>query len=139
MEKCKICGIHAYSEYCWQHKQKKKLKSSKLIGKKKKLTEDDILQIEEMNNFFLGLWNKWPHVSEISGEKLLSPQKNYYFHHIIEKSSSKYGKIGRYDQENIILMTFQEHQNVHLNPKRYEEINKRREYLLNKYENQKYE
>ena len=38
-----------------------------------------------------------------------------------------------YDKENIILLTADEHSIVHLDMYKYEEINKRRELLLIKY------
>lgn len=52
-------------------------------------------------------------------------------HHIIPKS--KY-PIGKYDEENIIILTFEEHGKVEQDMYFYEEVNKRREQLKEKYE-----
>ena len=40
-----------------------------------------------------------------------------------------------FDEENIILLTLEEHDQVEMDPTRYEEINKKREQLKKKYEN----
>ena len=101
---------------------------------KRKFKPPDVEGIEKMNEFFRGIWRKRPHVSEISGEKLLNPPKTYYFHHIIPKSNSKYGRLAIYDEENIIFLTFEEHTAVEQDMYKYELINKRREKLLEKYE-----
>ena len=38
-----------------------------------------------------------------------------------------------YDSENIIILAASEHQSVHIIPDKYEEINRRKELLLIKY------
>lgn len=129
----KICNVENCerpvfsSGKCILHVPKKKLKSSPLKSKRKEINFDEI---EKMNSFFLEIWKERQHVSEISGEKLIGEVKNYYFHHILEKQS--YPEL-KYKKDNIILITFQEHQNVHLDSFRYEEVNKRRELLKIKY------
>ena len=55
-----------------------------------------------------------------------------FFHHILPKN--KYLQAA-FDEENIILLTLEEHDQVEMDPTRYEEINKRREQLKKKYEN----
>jgi len=96
---------------------KPKVKANKDVGK----TRD----------FFLALWNKRRHVSEVSGEKLYSPPSSSYFHHILLKSKHPEAM---YDEENIILLTTEEHDLVHKNMYRYEEVNRRRDCLLKKYD-----
>jgi hypothetical protein len=54
-----------------------------------------------------------------------------YFHHILPKN--KYPEAAL-DQENIILLTLNEHDQVESDIYRYEEVNKRREQLKLKYE-----
>ncbi len=54
-----------------------------------------------------------------------------YFHHILAKE--KYPE-ACLDEENIILLTLDEHSNVESDIYRYEEVNKRREQLKQKYE-----
>ena len=80
--------------------------------------------------FFMDCWNKKPHRSEISGVYLGSEPMSTYFHHILPKS--KYPE-ACFDEENIILLSFIEHQQVESDMYRYEEVNKRREQLKIKY------
>ncbi len=88
-------------------------------------------ELAEMQEFFLQIWKKRPHKSEISGEYLGSEALSTYFHHILPKS--KYPKASL-DEENIILLTWEEHDQVEMDSTRYEEVNKRREQLKQKYE-----
>ena len=52
--------------------------------------------------------------------------KEYCFHHILPKS--KYPEASL-DEENIILLTWEEHDQVEMDMYRYEDINNRREQL----------
>jgi hypothetical protein len=54
-----------------------------------------------------------------------------FFHHILSKE--KYPQAA-FDEENIILLTLQEHDQVEMDMYRYEEVNTRREKLLIKYD-----
>jgi hypothetical protein len=54
-----------------------------------------------------------------------------FFHHILPKE--KYPQ-AMYDEENIILLTLEEHDNVERNIYKYEEVNRRRELLKKKYD-----
>ena len=90
-----------------------------------------ILQTEAMQWFFLEIWKKRKHYSELSGDYLGSEALSTYFHHILPKS--KYPE-ACLDEENIILLTWEEHDQVEMDPTRYEEVNKRREQLKQKYE-----
>jgi len=54
-----------------------------------------------------------------------------YFHHILPKE--KYPQ-AMYDEENIILLTLEEHDNVERDMYKYEEVNRRRELLKKKYD-----
>jgi hypothetical protein len=54
-----------------------------------------------------------------------------YFHHILPKE--KYPE-ACLDEENIILLTLEEHSNVEADMYRYEEVNKRRELLKQTYD-----
>lgn len=130
-QKCKTCGKNSESEYCFLHKQKKALKSRSTPALFKKTdTNDDVPQLSEMNKFFLKIWNKKPHKSEVSGETLYSPPSSAYFHHILPKN--KYPNLC-FIEENIVILTLDEHTNVESNIYKYEEINRRREYLREKY------
>lgn len=86
--------------------------------------------LEKRNAFFTEIWKERPHKSEISGKKLYEPISTLYFHHILPKSSFPEAE---YDKENVILVTGDEHSNVEMDIYKYEEINKRREYLKTKY------
>ena len=126
--KCKICGKNAETEYCFLHKKRKPL----AIALRKKLDKSEEVNrnISDRNEFFLQIWKKRPHKSEISGEFLGNEPLTVFFHHILPKE--KY-PLGALDEENIILLTLQEHDQVEMDMYRYEEINTRREKLLTKY------
>lgn len=127
--KCKTCGKNSDKEYCFQHKPRKELAQSRLkptLTPKKGVSDGYIIQ----RDFFLSIWNKRPHKSEVSGDYLGSEAMSTYFHHILAKE--KYPE-ACLDEENIILLTLEEHSNVENNMYKYEEINKRRETLKTKY------
>ena len=127
---CKKCGKNCDGEYCFQHKPRKPLASTK--GFKVKVPEKHpITEMTPMKDMFLLIWKKRQHKSEISGTSLGSEALSTYFHHILPKS--KYPE-ACLDEENIILLTWEEHDQVEMDPTRYEEVNKRREQLKQKYE-----
>jgi 5-methylcytosine-specific restriction endonuclease McrA len=129
MGTCKTCGKKCDKEYCFQHKPRKRIPTSNLTKSVKK--EDPIRKNIEMKDFFLKIWKDRPHKSEISGVSLGSEALSTFFHHILPKS--KYPKASL-DEENIILLTWEEHDQVESDTTRYEEVNKRRELLKQKYE-----
>ena len=121
---CKTCGKNCEGEYCFQHKPRKKLQAS--VKK-----QEEVQKTTEMQEFFLQIWKKRPHKSEVSGESLGSEALSIFFHHVLPKE--KYPKT-RFDEENIILLTWEEHDQVERDVTRYEEVNKRREQLKKKYD-----
>ena len=134
--KCKTCGKNADSEFCFKCKARKPLPSgrgltSSMNGKSftkapKKDNERVIIQRE----FFLSIWKKRPHRSEVSGAYLGKEAMSTYFHHILPKE--KYPE-ACLDEENIILLTLEEHSNVENDMYKYEEVNERRNQLKLKY------
>ena len=76
------------------------------------------------------MWSKRPHRSEVSNTYLGTEALSTYFHHILPKN--KYPDI-RLDEENIIFLTVDEHANVEADIYKYDEVNKRRNHLLKKY------
>ena len=129
--KCKVCGKNAESEYCFLHKPKKPIaKLSSFLRKKL----DKSQNISDRNDFFLQIWKKRKHYSEVSGEYLGREPLTVFFHHILAKEKFPEAE---YDEDNIILLTFDEHNNVEMNMYRYEEVNKRRDKLKKKYERAK--
>lgn len=98
--------------------------------KSKEQIEENRKNIEAQNEFFLRIWKKRKHYSEVSGVFLGHTPLTIYFHHLLSKS--KYPDL-RFDEENIILLTGDEHSTVEMNKDKYEEVNKRREKLLEKY------
>jgi hypothetical protein len=138
MGTCKTCGKKCDKEYCFHHKPRKQLMSNgkpmrkvRLSILSEELVDECKKELAEMQEFFLQIWKKRPHKSEISGEYLGSEALSTYFHHILPKS--KYPKASL-DEENIILLTWEEHDQVEMDSTRYEEVNKRREQLKQKYE-----
>jgi len=133
-KKCKIEGCNNPiwgSGLCASHKPRKPLASSKGFKTPIKKYEEEMHNIVIMQTFFLQIWKKRPHKSEISGASLRSEALSAYFHHILPKE--KYPE-ACLDEENIILLTLDEHSNVESDMYRYEEVNRRREQLNLKYE-----
>ena len=128
--KCKTCGKNSDGDYCFQHKPRKALQQRGIKPSltAKKVVSDGYIQQREM---FLDIWKKRAHYSEINGQYLGKEPMSTYFHHILPKE--KYPE-ACLDEENIILLTLEEHSNVENDMYRYEEVNKRRNYLLTKYE-----
>jgi hypothetical protein len=131
--KCKTCGKNSDGEYCFAHKPRKPLAQTKMLKTINKLVKnvDNNRQISDMQEFFLHIWNTRPHKSEVSGESLGKEPLSVFFHHILSKE--KYPQ-ARLDEENIILLTLDEHSSVENDMYKYEEINNRRKYLKLKYE-----
>jgi len=128
--KCKTCGKNADSEYCFAHKSRKPLPSGRGLTSRK-VSENNSERVNIQREFFLSIWRKKPHRSEVSGEYLGSEPMSTYFHHILPKE--KYPE-ACLDEKNIILLTLEEHSNVENNMYKYEEINERRNQLKLKYE-----
>jgi len=124
---CKQCGKNCEGEYCFQHKPRKALKSQRgLVFQTDTAGRKEMGKAMQQMLFFQEIWNKRPHKSEISGDYLGKEAMSTYFHHILPKE--KYPEICL-DEENIILLTLDEHTNVENDIYKYEEINKRREKL----------
>ena len=124
--KCKTCNNSCEGDYCFRHKPRKPMLTTAKNYSNKLIIEEK----SSMREMFLRVWKQRPHKSEISGERLGTQPLSIFFHHILPKE--KYNQAAL-DEENIILMTLDEHSNVESNIYRYEEVNKRREYLKTKY------
>lgn len=137
-QKCSVCGANADSTLCWKHKkhtlkQNKSLRANTALKRHFKPKEEQ--SINPMWEFFLSIWNERKHISEVSGEKLPSPPTSLYFHHIILKSFLKRKNLEEfiYDKEDIVLLTPNEHTEIHSDMYKFEKINKQRDYLYKKY------
>jgi len=119
--------------FCKYHMERKPLnKGTKQLMSKRKESSSN-----KMGEFFLSIWDKRPHKSEISNITLHGEPLSTYFHHLIEKSDILYGELAKFDESNIILLSGEEHELVHKDMYRYEEVNKRRKKLLEKYEKER--
>ena len=134
--KCKVCGRKSESEYWFRHKPRKKLVVSKTqLGRNKPLrkfkkalpSKGGVLNKDHL--FFMDIWKKRPHRSEISGVYLGKEPSSAFFHHILPKN--KYPEV-RMDEENIILLTIDEHADVESDMYKFDIINQRRINLLKK-------
>ena len=123
--KCITCGRNAESEHCFRCKPRKPLSAKNVKKSQKQGT------ISLRNDFFLQIWSKRRHFSEISNIYLGREPLSTYFHHILPKEKFPEAE---YDEDNIILLTLDEHTNVESNMYKYEEVNKRRDELKLKYE-----
>ena len=124
-KKCNIdgCENSVWSKgFCAYHVPKKKMNT--------KRTEVNSEKISKMRKFFLEVWKTRPHVSEVTGKSLGNQPLTIYFHHILPKE--KYPE-AMYDEENIVLLSGDEHGNVESDMYRYEYINSLRNYLKTKY------
>ena len=126
---CKTCGKNCEGEYCFKHKPRKRIATQNLTKSVKK--ERVIRDISEIQEFFLQIWRKKLHYSEVSMDYLGKEPLSVFFHHILPKEKYPQASL---DEENIILLTLDEHTNVESDMYRYEEVNKRREKLKQKYE-----
>lgn len=131
----KTCSVEGCNSPVWgkgvcvRHTPKIPIKVTRgsTIDKQNKAKED----INQMREFFMDIWRKRRHYSEVSDTYLGKEPLSIYFHHILPKEKFKQAQ---YNEDNIILLTFDEHMNCESDMYRYEEINKRRESLLNKYQ-----
>jgi len=132
MSTCPTCGAKCEGSHCFRHKPRKPLpKTSSRFAKKLDKSEEVVREISEMKEFFLQIWSKKAHYSEVSGKWLGKEPLTIFFHHILPKE--KYPQ-ACFDEENIILLTLEEHEQVELDMYRYEEVNQRRTFLKHKYE-----
>ena len=137
--KCKTCGKNCEGDYCFLHKPRKRINAQPLTNYVKKdevirvkLPEKHpITQMTPMQDLFLKIWKKRLHYSEVSMEYLGREPLHIFFHHILPKEKYLESSL---DEENIILLTLDEHTNVENDMYRYEEVNNRREQLKKKYE-----
>jgi hypothetical protein len=128
MSVCPTCGARCEGSHCFRHKPRKKLSSK--MSKKLDKSEDVVRKISEMQQFFLQIWRKRLHYSQVSMDYLGKEPLSVFFHHILPKE--KYPQ-AMYDEENIILLTLEEHDNVERDIYKYEQVNSKRIKLLEKY------
>ena len=133
--KCKVCGRNSESEYCFRHKPRKPLADSTQPAMRRGTLRRSQPKGNPLPNkdhlFFMEIWKKRPHRSEISGVYLGKEPSSAFFHHILPKN--KYPEV-RMDEENIILLTMDEHADVESDMYKFDIINQRRTKLLKKYE-----
>lgn len=133
MPPCKNCKENCEGDYCFRHKPRKPMsKMSSKFAKKLDKSDEEVRKISEMVEFFLQIWKKRRHYSEVSGTYLGSEPLTIFFHHILPKE--KYPQAAL-DEENIILLTLDEHTAVENDMYKYEKVNEKRKLLLEKYNN----
>jgi len=142
----KTCSIEGCNKPVWgkgkcsYHQDKKPLnqgsnglKSTSRLKRKKKSTEQIIQENEQrdkMLSLFSTIWKKRGPYSEISGVFLGGECKTIFIHHILPKS--KYPQLCL-EEENLIIISFEEHQEVENDMYKYDEINQRREKIKEKF------
>jgi hypothetical protein len=90
----------------------------------------NVVDMLQMYEFFSSIWKKRNHYSEISGTYLGKDPLSIYFHHILSKE--KYPE-AMFDEENIVLLTLDEHTDIENNMYKFEDVNEQRNYLKTKY------
>jgi len=103
----------------------------KISDKRKKALKEKEAVRAMMLSVFMDIWLEREHKSEVSGRWLGKEALSTFFHHILPKS--KYPE-AIFDPENIIMLTFEEHQKVENDPTFFKEVNERREKLREKYD-----
>lgn len=133
MKTCSVegCDGKIWSKgLCLSHIKRKPLPASRQLGIRAKVQSFvDRERINKMRSFFMEIWKKRKHYSEVSGVFLGDEPMSTYFHHIMPKE--KYPELA-YEESNIILLTLDEHTNVENDMYKYEKINELRTQLLNK-------
>jgi len=126
----KTCSVEGCSNPVWSKGACKyhAPKPTRSLRKKKQSSSKE--DINQMREFFMDIWRKRRHYSEVSDTYLGKEPLSIYFHHILPKEKFKQAQ---YDEANIVLLTLDEHSNCESDMYRYDEINKRRESLLEKY------
>lgn len=131
MNTCPTCGASCEGSHCFRHKPRKALpKTSSRFTKKLDKSDEEIRKSSELRELFLQIWSRRSHHSEVSGKWLGKEPLTVFFHHILPKE--KYPQ-ACFDEENIILLTLEEHEQVEMDMYRYEEVNTKRNYLKHKY------
>ena len=136
MPKCKTCGRGSDGEFCFQHKPRTQLKQCRInhsLSPKKRDNDEYSVQRQlsiKSRQLFLSIWKMRRHYSEVSAAYLGKQPLSTYFHHILPKEKYPQACL---DEENIILLTLEEHSNVENDIYKYEIINKKREQLKTKY------
>jgi len=131
----KTCSVEGCNNPVWSKGVCKSHTSRQPLARTSSMKKSVVKKPKEVNPmhlFFMDVWKKREHKSEISGEPLGKEAMSTFFHHILPKS--KYPEVA-YDESNIILLTLDEHTNVESDIYRYEEINRRRIQLLNQLNN----
>lgn len=99
---CKVCGKPAESDYCFQHKARKRIPTN---------TSRDVLILEEkpsMRDFFINIWKKREHRCENCDVWLGNEPLSYMFDHVLEKS--KYPVL-KFEADNIMMLCLHCHDN----------------------------
>ena len=127
---CKTCGKKCEGDACFAHKPRKALAKTTMLNRSNR-SRRNVEAIQQMQEFFLDVWKKRKHYSEISGFYLGKEPLSVFFHHILPKE--KFPQAA-FDEDNIILLTLEEHTRVENDVYRYEEVNAKRIELMQKYE-----
>jgi len=128
MNTCPTCGAKCDGSHCFRHKPRKPM--SKMSSKLSKKLDKSPKNINEMREFFMKIWRKRPHHSQVSLDYLGSEPLTVFFHHILPKE--KYPEASL-DEENIVLLTLEEHDAVEKDMYKYSEVNRMRDKLKIKY------
>lgn len=129
--KCRVCGRNCEGIFCMNHKPRNPLKRCRIKPSLKPKTDLNDGKIQQRNEMFISIWNKRPHRSEINNQWLGDKCLTTFFHHILEKENYKSAE---FVEENIILLTPEQHDKVEQDPLYFIEINIRRDKLLQKYD-----
>lgn len=109
--------------------RKRSIKQTKLLGEQK-------LQRIQDWEFYLEIWDERDHVCFETDQYLGDEPQTLFFHHVLEKGLRRYKKY-RHCKWNIVLITWQVHDQVGMDIDRCPKIKAYRDKLLKQLENGK--
>jgi hypothetical protein len=127
-----FCRNHQYM------RTDRKPKTPKRTAIKKVSPKRDTKQLHEDWLFYLEIWSERPHVCFETNAPLGDEPLTIFFHHVLEKGINRYKKY-RHCKWNIVLITWQVHDQVGMDIDRCPKIKAYREQLLKQLEDGKLE
>jgi hypothetical protein len=127
------CRNHQYLRTDKKPKPLKKTSIKKVSLKRKVSLKKDTEQLHRDWLFYLEIWNEREHVCFETGEPLGDEPLTLFFHHVLEKGIEKYAPY-RHCKWNIVLITWQTHDQVGMDIDKCPKIKAYRDLLLKRIE-----
>ena len=128
----KYCSRH---QWCRKDKKRKptiRTRIKKVSTKHKKVIATRKITTNQDHVMYAEIWDERPHVCFETGESLGSEPLTLYFHHVLEKGIRRFKKY-RHCKWNIVLISWQTHDQVGIDIDRCPKIKEYRDYILKTY------